>query len=144
MIILDTHVWIWWVNGDTRLTRAALEALDGAPEAALGVSVVSCWEVAALVTGKKLGLSTNLDDWPDRACSNSRIIVLPITRDMAVASVRLPAPLHRDPADRILIAEARARNCLLLTADRLILGYPHVSAVKPADVSAWLPSLVQP
>lgn len=141
MIVLDTHVWIWWVSGDERLSAATIEALDSAPNASIGVSVILCWEVAALVVGKKLQLSVELNEWLDRACSNSRVSLFPISREVAVASVQLPAPLHRDPADRILITEARFRECPLLTEDRLVLRYPHVQACRPNDVTRWLPAL---
>ncbi len=91
-----------------------------------------------LAAAKKIQLAYNIDEWLNKACSNRRIVLLPITREVAVASVRLPGPLHRDPADRILITEARAKGCPLLTEDHQILDYPHVMATKPNDLQGWL------
>ena len=61
MIVLDTHAWIWWVGESPDLSRRAKQAIAKADE--IGVHAISCWEVAMLVSRKRLGLSMDVDDW---------------------------------------------------------------------------------
>jgi len=49
MIVLDTHIWVWWVHGDEQLTRAQREAITANETDLIGVSAISCWEIAKLV-----------------------------------------------------------------------------------------------
>jgi len=126
VILLDTHIWIWWVHED--MTRwdlmRPLQDLYGADE--LAVSVISCWEVAKLVEHRRLDLGRNLDEWLFDALDASGIRLLPLTRRIAVEACRLPGEFHRDPADQIIVATARVHNVPLITADDKIRGYPYV------------------
>lgn len=129
MILLDTHVWIWWVHGDPRLTPEAQRVIVQHENAGLGVSVISCWEVANLVERKRIDLSISLSEWVDLALRYPGVRLLDLTPPIAIESTQLPGDFHRDPADRILVATARLQNYPLLTADELILRYPHVQTV---------------
>jgi PIN domain nuclease of toxin-antitoxin system len=129
MILLDTHVWIWWVHGDQRLTADAQKAIEQHEGEGLGVSVISCWEVANLVERNRITLSISLADWIDRALRYPGIRLIDLSPTIAIHSTQLPGEFHRDPADRILVATARLHNCSLLTADELILQYPHVQVL---------------
>ena len=135
MILLDTHMWVWWVQGDPRLSSEELAALDRHAAEGIGVSAISCWEVAMLHTRGRLDLPCALDEWLDRALAYPGIEFIPLSRDIAVESCRLPGELHRDPADLILIASARDLDCVLVTADERILRYPHVRAIRPSDLT---------
>jgi PIN domain nuclease of toxin-antitoxin system len=129
VILLDTHIWIWWVHGDRQLTVDAQRVIEQHEVEGLGVSVISCWEVANLVERNRITLATSLDDWIERALRYPGIRLLDLSPAIAIQSTQLPGDFHRDPADRILVATARYHNCPLLTADALILRYPHVQVL---------------
>ena len=126
MIILDTHIWVWWVHGDTHLperynTYLALHEAQG-----LGVSVISCWEVAKLVEYGRLTLPCPVAEWLDQALAYPGIRLLELTPRIIVESTQLPGTFHRDPADQLIVATARVYTCPSVTGDRKILVYPHV------------------
>jgi PIN domain nuclease of toxin-antitoxin system len=93
------------------------------------VSVISCWEVAKLVERNRLVLRCPVGEWIEQALAYPGIRLLYLTPRIATQSTQLPAPFHRDPADQIIVATARIRGCPLLTADKRILGYPHVKTL---------------
>jgi PIN domain nuclease of toxin-antitoxin system len=67
MIVLDTHIWIWWVHGDVKLTQEYHEYIQGKESQGLGISTISCWEVAKLVEYDRLTLPCAVDEWLDEA-----------------------------------------------------------------------------
>ncbi len=128
MLLLDTCAWLWYVNGnDKQLSSAAKRALRQADR--LGVCVISAWEVGMLVAKGKIGLTLDLDTWIRAALSAPKIELTALTLKAALDSTRLPGEVHRDPADRMLIATARSEGCAICTSDEKILGYPHVQSV---------------
>lgn len=129
MILLDTHVWIWWVHGEPELTTECRDLLQAHESDGLGLSVISCWEIAKLVQRKRLILSVQLEQWVDQALAYPGIQVLDLTPRVAVDAVQLPGEFHQDPADQIIVATARLHNLPLVTADKLILKYPHVQTI---------------
>lgn len=126
MIILDTHIWVWWVHGDPRLTQAQQQALAENEETGLGVSAISCWEVAKLVEYRRLVLPSPTLDWLDQALAYPGVQLVDLSPRIAAGSTELPGDFHKDPADQIIVATARVLGCPLLTADEKILKYPHV------------------
>jgi PIN domain nuclease of toxin-antitoxin system len=126
VIVLDTHIWFWWVRGDPALSTAQLRHIQTAQPAGLGVSVMSVLEIARLEQAGRLNVFRPVEDWVRDALAYPGVRLLDLTPEVAIASTRLPDPFHRDPADRILVATARALNVPLLTADAKILAYPHV------------------
>jgi PIN domain nuclease of toxin-antitoxin system len=129
MIVLDTHIWVWWVDRSTRLTPDQVQHLRTYEAAGLGVSVISCWEVAKLVEVGRLALSCPVKDWVEQALTYPGIRLLHLTPQIAIESTQLPGTFHRDPADQIIVATARYYDCPVLTADARILGYPHVKTL---------------
>ena len=138
MILLDTHVVIWWANGDRlRLSTNALAAIDDAIESAgqpggspgLLVSAISCWEVAMLVNRGRLALSLDVERWLALLASHPSVRLLALDPTVAVAATRLPEPFHADPADRFLVAQARALGIPLLSADNKIRSYASVRSL---------------
>ncbi len=125
MIILDTHIWIWWVAGSTQLPADCQALLQAEAANGLGVCAISCWEVAKLVELGKLQLTRPVDQWLAQAVQPP-IQLLPLTPEVAVTSTQLPGTFHRDPADQMIVATARLYHCPLVTLDRLIRAYPHV------------------
>lgn len=126
MIVLDTHIWVWWIYNDDRLTDKQRAIVQGAEDEGLGISVISCWEVAKLVELKKLVLHCSIEEWLETALHYPGIQLLPLTPEIAVESTQLPGDFHRDPADQIIVATARLYDCPLLTVDQKILNYPHI------------------
>lgn len=137
MILLDTHVLIWWANGDRqRLSAAALEAIDQEIESArlpggtpgLLVSAISGWEVAMLVNRGRLALSLDVERWLTLLAGHPAVRMVALEPAVAVEATRLPEPFHADPADRFLVAQARALAIPLLSADSKIRSYAHVNS----------------
>jgi len=133
VILLDTHVLIWWVNGDLeQLSAAAMATIDQASrgrEQKLLVSAISCWEVAMLVSRGRLALGMDVTRWLELVASIPAVALLPLEPAVAIAATRLPEPFHPDPADRFLVAQARALGVRLVTADARIRDYPHVQTL---------------
>lgn len=132
MILLDTHIWLWWVSEAPRLDPVQRRFLSDHEKEGLGVSVISCWEVAKKVETKNLLLDRPLAEWLDEALDYPGIRLIPLTPRIVVESVQLPVPFHRDPADQLIVATARILDCPLLTVDEKLLGYAHVRATDGA------------
>jgi PIN domain nuclease of toxin-antitoxin system len=125
VILLDTHIWIWAVEGDTRrigrrsrtlLTRA--ESQNG-----LRISTATIFEVAALHASGRLRLVRPLEQWIDEALARPALHVslLPVT--VAIDAGTIPPAALPDPLDRILVATARHLDAALMTSERTILHY---------------------
>lgn len=128
MYLLDTCSWLWLVNGDDdRFSVEARKALDAAER--LRVGVISCWEVANLVALGPIHLARDLDTWIDEALSVPKIELIPLSLKVAVESTRLPGVFDRDPADRMLVATARAEGLKMIPPDEKIRSYTHVQSV---------------
>lgn len=132
MIVLDTHVLIWWVNGDAQLSPDAQKIIEEELSNESGVilvSAISAWEMAMLVDRDKLILSMNLDDWLEAVRQIENLRFVPVDVSISVASTRLPGEFHKDPADRMITALSRHYNAPLVTADEKIRSYPHVRTI---------------
>ena len=115
-LLLDTHVVLWWLLDDATLSEEFKVRLDDDPD--VWLSPVSVWEVSIKSSAGKLDGPQNLAE----EVARSGFRQLPITTDHAVAAGRLPL-LHRDPFDRMLIAQARAESLTLVTRDPQIHRY---------------------
>jgi PIN domain nuclease of toxin-antitoxin system len=129
VIVLDTHIWVWWVHGDAQLPNAHRAYLQAHEAQGLGVSIISCWEVAKLVENNRLKFPCPVADWLDQALAYPSIHLLDLTPRIVVESTQLPGTFHRDPADQMIVATARVHNCALMTVDAKIIAYPHVQKV---------------
>lgn len=136
MILLDTHVLVWSAEGHERLGVAAGARIEEARRTEhVGISAITPWEIALLVKKGRLRLSWEVGAWMERIFGEAGIDLLPIEPAIALDSVRLPGDFHADPADRFIVATARYRRALLLTADRAILGYAAAGHVTALDAS---------
>ncbi|MCC6297968.1 MAG: type II toxin-antitoxin system VapC family toxin [Anaerolineales bacterium] len=126
MILLDTHIWVWWVDGNESLSPEHAREIQNNESGIIGVSAISCWEVAKLVERGRITFDISIDEWLQQALAYPGVRLLELTPDIAVESTRLPGEFHRDPADQIIVATARIYDCLLLTMDDRIKNYPHV------------------
>ena len=124
-LLLDTHIWIWHLEGDaTSLAPGVTALLDRVGQtSALYVSDISYWEVAVKAAKGKLAFAFDVTIWLKRAELAPGIRFLPLDRDTLLQSTRLPGAVHNDPADRMLIAAAKLHNVPLVTADGLIVDY---------------------
>ena len=129
MIVLDTHVWVWWVHASDQLTSLQAQIIEANENDIIGVSAISVWEIAKLVQFGRLKLPCGLREWFDGALNYPGIRLLGLTPDVAIESTQLPGEFHRDPADQIIVATARLNNCPLVTSDDKILRYPHIKVV---------------
>ena len=121
-VLLDTHVLLYWLDGGTRLTRAQRKAVGSASEGEpLWVSDISLWEIATLVSLRRIRLRLPLRDWLEAAVAPPLVRRVSISPTVASEVAGLPESFHRDPADRIIVASARATGATLLTQDRRII-----------------------
>jgi PIN domain nuclease of toxin-antitoxin system len=125
VIVLDTHILIWWVNQSDRLRAETSERIETESDA-VAVSAISLWEIAKLVQGGRLQLSMPVEDWIEQALAYPKVVVIPLSPAIVVDSTRLPPPFHKDPADELIVASARVLSCPLMTYNGKILNYPHV------------------
>jgi PIN domain nuclease of toxin-antitoxin system len=123
-LLLDTHIWLWLVHGNSTLSPATKETVKGAANAGqLRVSVITVWEVGKLVARGRIILGKPLVSWVEDAVASSGGVLEPITSQIAAASCELPDGFRSDPGDEIIIATARAIDAVLMTRDREILDY---------------------
>ena len=113
-LLLDTHVWIWWINQDSALPAQAGQLIEEAETVA--VSAISCWEVRMLQQRQRIELSGTVEAWLEQALQPAGISCLPISCTIADKSANLPQH-HRDPADRLIIAAALEHRYSLLSVD---------------------------
>lgn len=120
--LLDTHAWIWWIEGDRRLQRRVRDTLDRLPRHERPyLSDISLWEVATLVERGRVVFSIPLSEWLAAAAHPRSVRIVPISADIAAQTAVLPATFHRDPADRLIVASCRVLGLPLLTRDARIL-----------------------
>jgi PIN domain nuclease of toxin-antitoxin system len=130
MILLDTHIWIWWVDDcKARLTPRHRELIQQYHPQGLGVSIISCWEVAKAVEKQKLGLSCDVHEWLNLAVAYPGVRLIDLTVPIVVESTKLVG-FHQDPGDQLIVATARVLDYPLLTADQKILEYPDVQTLQ--------------
>jgi PIN domain nuclease of toxin-antitoxin system len=129
MIVLDTHIWLWWAHASEQLSDAQAQIIQANEKDTIGVSAISVWEVPKLVEYGRLELPCPLREWFSEALSYPGIRLLDLTPEIAIESTQLPGEFHRDPADQIIVATARFYDCPLITSDNKILNYSHVKTV---------------
>ena len=129
MIMLDTHAWVWWTIDPNQLTETQLQEITESEEDLIGVSAISCWEIAKLCEYGRLDLPVRLGEWFRLALEYPGVSLLPLTPEIAVESTNLPGSFHSDPSDQIIVATARVNECPLVTSDDRIVDYPHVQTV---------------
>ena len=132
MIVLDTHVWIAFVDDPEALPGPMLAAIRDGREP-VGISSISAWEVFMLERRGRLELKIPARLWVEKCERLALFHFIPVDNTIARMAVELPDPLHADPADRIIIATALSLGATLATRDRKIIDYPHVKTLTFSD-----------
>jgi PIN domain nuclease of toxin-antitoxin system len=123
-LLLDTHVWIWFMLASPDLSVSGRNAINLAAAAGrLRIAAISLWETALLASGGRVALGRPVTQWMTAAVSARGLSVEPLLPQVAVEAYSLPGAFHRNPADRLIVATARVTNATLMTRDRRILDY---------------------
>jgi len=120
--LLDTHALLWVLEGDPRLSPKARQIVRS-ENSRLRVSVVSVWEIVLKDQAGKLRIGFALDELLDYVVDSGNWSLLPVLSAHVVALSKLPI-LHKDPFDRLLIAQAQVERLAILTASGEIRKYP--------------------
>jgi PIN domain nuclease of toxin-antitoxin system len=122
VILLDTHAWLWWVQGGSAsLPAKAAERIRTADVVA--VASVSCLEVAWLAKKGRIVLPGSVESFFNEALDRAGLLLLPLTPAIAAKSAALP-DIHRDPIDRVIVATAIEHGAELVSKDELVAKYP--------------------
>lgn len=132
MVLLDTHIWLWWLLGDGNLDSTEREALDLlAEKRQISISWVSVWETEMLERKGRITLLPNITDWMHTASQPEVSNILPVDVSVVLAQRELPETFHADPADRLIAATSMLSGYPLATQDRKIRGSDCCKIWKP-------------
>ena len=124
ILLLDTHVWVWLVNGDARLSRHNFQIIDEAIRVSKArVSIISIWEIATLVRKGRMSLPYHCLEWVKKSLEVSGIILSELTPMIAVESALLSNEYLKDPADRIIMVTGKYLGARIVTADKPLMAY---------------------
>ena len=131
-VLLDTHIWIWWLTPASPLSARERDALDRAAEKReLHLAAISLWEAQVLHARKRIELPLPFADWISSAADERMLTLLPLDLDVVIAADSLPAAFRGDPADRLIVATARAHAMALATHDTNIRRSRAATLWKP-------------
>ena len=138
MLLLDTHAWVWTVEGDVRRVGRRARQLISRAEArhAVRISPATLFEIAALHTAGRLRLSRLPEQWIRESLEFPGVHLAELSVAMAIDAGYIPRSALPDPLDRLLIATARQLDATFLTGDAGILDYAgHAGNVRVRDVA---------
>jgi PIN domain nuclease of toxin-antitoxin system len=126
IIVLDTHVWLWFINGNLDLFPSHwLNQIESASR--VGISPVSCYEIALAHSKGRIKLPSTAQAWFQDSLTSVGIELFPMTEVIAARAVEL-SPIHKDPFDRLIIATALVYEAKLASVDSLFDRYPELDA----------------
>ena len=125
-LLLDTHIWIRWLSAAQPLDDKLISSIEEAER--LAVSAVSCWEVTYLAKKNRIELPMALSEWMTAALDGSGVEVIDISSRIAVQPAELP-DIHRDPADRFIIATALESGFHVVSFDERFKQYDCIKDV---------------
>jgi PIN domain nuclease of toxin-antitoxin system len=131
MIILDTHVLLWWVSGSDPLSATANKVINGtlSKGSEIIISSISAWEISMLISKSRLILSMDVESWFNEVSQIDGVRFVPVDNEIGIKSTALPGEFHKDPADRMIVATARKLAIPLVTADRKLIKYEYVKTI---------------
>jgi PIN domain nuclease of toxin-antitoxin system len=119
VIVLDTHVLIWMASDPKRLSRKARAAIrEARQKTGVAVATITLWELAWLAENGRIQVVGSVESFVRETAS--RVILQPMTPEIATLAVQLPARFPKDPADRLIAATAMVEGALLVTAEERI------------------------
>lgn len=122
MILLDTHIWLWWLLGDGNLTQKERNKLNlEASKKSVSISWVTIWETEMLERKGRIRLEPDFMEWIKEATDPNIITLLPVDREVVIAQRMLPESFHGDPADRLITATSLLSKYSLATHDNRII-----------------------
>ena len=129
-LLLDTHIWLWFALGlRTRLGASSIKLIEQSES--IQVSIISVWEIALLENKGRVVLPLPISEWISQALAPPTVQLVGLEHPLVVIdSCRLPGRFHADPADRFLVATARATGATLMTRDEKIIEYGTQGHVK--------------
>ena len=129
-VLLDTHIWIQLQSGSPTLSKPALQAIDLATSRrSVYVPLISVWEIAMLTSKKRLQFDRPVRRWVTEALDKPGIQLLPLSSEIVIDAAELPEPMHKDPADRMIVASARVGRLTLITCDKPMLAFAKASGL---------------
>jgi len=129
-VLLDTHIWIQLQSGSPSLSNLALQAINLATSRrSVYVPLISVWEIAMLTMKKRLQFDRPVRQWVTEALDKPGIQLLPLSSEIAIDAAELPEPMHKDPADRMIVASARVERLTLITCDRPMLAFAKATGL---------------
>ncbi|WP_044408356.1 type II toxin-antitoxin system VapC family toxin [Thiomicrospira microaerophila] len=126
MLVLDTHIWLWWMAGDKKLKPGWQESIAQADR--VGVSAISLFEVAWLVHNGRIELGCDLAWWFEQALTLSEVELLDVIPEIAMRAVSLESH-HSDPQDRLIIATAIQHQANLMSVDQKFKLYRELDGL---------------
>lgn len=123
-ILVDTHVWLWYLDNNARLKQEHINAINEALQNnILYLSLISVWETITLLNKKRITTHLSHNKFIDEAVDIQGMHIQQITLDILKENGALPGEFHSDPADRLIVATARVEDLSLITYDAKILDY---------------------
>ena len=130
MILLDTHVLIWYLTGSEEMSQTASEVISSSFRSrGVGIADMTLWEIAMLVERGRVVFDRDVRQWLEDLSGLPNFRTLPLSAAIATLSTRLPGEFHNDPADRLIVATAIDRAVPLVTRDQRIRDYAHVDTI---------------
>lgn len=130
MILLDTHALVWWINETAQLSPRARGVIrDEVKDGEVVASAISAWEISMLVKEGRMTLASDIDTWLGDLDVLPYFQFISVDVHIAKTAIFLTEPLHKDPADRIIVATALRLASPVVTADAKIRAYSHVQTI---------------
>ncbi len=121
-LLLDTHAFLWWISDDPRLSQRAREAIAD-PQNEVYLSAANVWEIVIKVGLGRLQLPEDLEGFIAEQMRQNRFLPLAVTISHTLKVRTLPE-IHKDPFDRMLVAQAQVEGLVLVSGDRWVARYP--------------------
>ena len=132
-LLLDTHVWLWLVEGAPEIKPNIRKLVrDKMKVGTILIPAISVWEVGMLSRKHRIQLTKPVHEWVTEAFDKTGFMLVPLSQSIALEATMLPGDFHSDPADSMIVATARIEDASLLTRDRRILDYSnkgHLSTI---------------
>ncbi len=133
-LLLDTHAWIWYIEGSDEISKSTRKVISNAlHDNQAYIAAISLWEIGMLDKKQRIIFEMPVLEWLNKSIAMTHIRTQPISPAIAIESCHLPGQFHEDPADRLIVATARVEALTLVTRDKRILAYSqhkYVSAIK--------------